>query len=501
MEDKVLLRIRNITKIFPGVKALDQVSLQVEVGEVHALVGENGAGKSTLVNIISGVLRPDSGEMTLDQRKYAPANPRESQILGIGFVHQEMALCPHLSIAENVFIGRLPRKLAALADFEKARVETGGLLKKFATDLDPKTKVQELTIANQQIVEIIKALSLDCRLLILDEPTSSLTEAETENLFQIITDLKSRGISILYISHRLSEVFQICDRISVLRDGGLVKTLAVADTSEDEVISQMVGRSIEAFYPAKHPNAGEEILRVEDLSCGKKFQHISFSVRGGEILGLSGLIGAGRSEVARALCGIDRYEKGQVYLDGKKIRFNNSYEAIQSKIAYLTENRKTEGLFLKLAIKTNIVVTSLKTITRRKLVDRGKEESLTRKYIEILRIKTAGLQQKVLNLSGGNQQKVMVAKWLAINPVVLFMDEPTRGIDVGAKTEIHYLMRELCNRGIGIVLISSELPEIIGMCDRVIVMNEGLKTGELVGEEITEENIMRLAAAKKNKIA
>ncbi len=501
MEEKVLLSIKNITKIFPGVRALDNVSLEVKTGEVHALVGENGAGKSTLVNIISGVHKPESGTMYFDQKRYTPVNPREAQELGIGFVHQETALCPHLSIAENVFLGRIPKKLVALVDFKKAQEETAKLLRNFATDLNPMTKIKDISIASQQIVEIIKALSLDCRLLILDEPTSSLTDAETENLFRIINDLKNRGISILYISHRLTEVFKICDRISILRDGRFVKTLKVAETNEDEVICNMVGRSISTFYPEKRSRDGEELLRVEDLSRGKTLKNVSFTVKKGEILGFSGLVGAGRSEVARAVCGIDQYDEGRIYLHGKRIQFEKFYDAIQAGIAYLTEDRKLEGLFLRMNIKTNIAVTSLEEITQKQLVNKEKERSLAQKYIDLLHIKTSSLLQKVINLSGGNQQKVMVAKWLAINPVVLFMDEPTRGIDIGAKTEIHYLMRKLCEQGIGIVLISSELPEIIGMCDRVVVMNEGVKTGELTGNEITERNIMRLASTESNKIA
>ena len=500
MGKKVLLSIRDITKIFPGVKALDQVSLDVAQGEVHALVGENGAGKSTLVNIISGVHKPDGGQMFFDGQPHAPANPREAQESGIGLVHQETALCPHLSVAENVFLGRMPHKAGGLVDFKKAWAETNKLLQNFSTELNPKAKVEELSVANQQLVEIIKALSLDCRLLILDEPTSSLTDAETENLFRIIGELKKRGISILYISHRLKEVFRICERITILRDGVLVKTLNTSETNEEEVICQMVGRNIDHLYPAKKGGNGEEILRVENLS-GQHFRDISFSLKKGEILGFAGLVGAGRSEVARAVCGIDPLVSGEIYLNGQKVRFNSYYDAIRARVAYLTEDRKNEGLFLKMSVKDNLVVTSLREITHRHLVHQEKERSLAAHYVEKLRIKTADLLQKMVNLSGGNQQKVVVGKWLAIDPVVLFMDEPTRGIDVGAKTELHFLMRELCNRGIGIVLISSELPEIIGMCDRVIVMNDGCKAGELAGEEITEQNIMRLAATQSDQSA
>ncbi|NMB11331.1 MAG: sugar ABC transporter ATP-binding protein [Firmicutes bacterium] len=498
---EVLLSMVDITKIFPGVKALDKVSLNVTPGEVHALVGENGAGKSTLVNIVSGVHQPDGGEMYFDGMRYAPTSPRKAQEQGIGFVHQETALCPHLSVAENVFLGRMPRSMSVLASFKQAREETGKLLGRFATQLDPITKVQDLSIANQQVVEIIKALSLDCRLLILDEPTSSLTELETENLFRIIKDLKQRGISVLYISHRLKEVFTVCDRITILRDGRYVKTLAVQDTTEDEVIRNMVGRSISTFYPEKIGQGQEEIIRVEGLTRGNTFRNVTFAVRKGEILGFAGLVGAGRSEVARAVCGIDGYDMGHIHLDRKAVQFESFHDAIQARIAYLTEDRKEEGLFLNMAIQPNVSVTSLESITENKLIHRQKERDLAKQSVNMLRIKASSLMQKVVNLSGGNQQKVMVAKWLAIDPMVLFMDEPTRGIDVGAKTEIHYLMRQLANRGVGVVLISSELPEIIGMCDRVVVMNEGLLTGELIGSDITEDNIMRLAATQRRETA
>lgn len=500
MEKNVLLSIRNITKVFPGVKAIDRVSLDVKRGEVHALVGENGAGKSTLVNIISGVIQPDEGELVFDGQPYAPANPREAQARGVGLVHQETALCPHLSVAENVFLGRMPHKAGGLVDFKAAWLETNKLLQKFSTELDPKAKVEDLSVANQQLVEIVKALSQDCRLLILDEPTSSLTDAETENLFRIIGELKERGISILYISHRLKEVFRICERITILRDGVLVKTLNTSETNEEAIICQMVGRNIDHLYPAKKGKTGAEILRVENIS-GHRFRNISFSLKKGEILGFAGLVGAGRSEVARAVCGIDPLATGQIYLNGQKVRFNTYYDAIRTRVAYLTEDRKNEGLFLKMSVVANLVVTSLREIAHQHLVHQEKERSLAARYVEKLQIKTADLFQRMINLSGGNQQKVVVGKWLAIDPVVLFMDEPTRGIDVGAKTELHYLMRELCDRGIGIVLISSELPEIIGMCDRVIVMNEGCIAGELVEEEITEQNIMRLAATQSNQSA
>jgi ribose transport system ATP-binding protein len=501
MEQELLLSIQGITKTFPGVKALDKVNLEVKVGEVHALVGENGAGKSTLMNIISGVTCPDHGQMRLMGQPYQPANPRESQSKGIGFVHQEMALCAHLSVSENVYMGRMPNLPLKLVNFQQADQLTKELLKEFNINLNPRKAVQELNIASQQVVEIIKALSLDCKLLILDEPTSSLTGTETDALFMIIQKLKAKAISILYISHRLAEVFQICDRVTVFRDGKYIQTQNVSETNPEDVITAMVGRSITNLYPQKSTQTGKELLKVTDLCKRGKFLEVNFTVREGEILGFAGLIGAGRTEVARAVCGIDPYDKGKISLYGKKVEFDSYKDAIKAELAYVTEDRKMQGLFLNMPITRNISVAIIEQITRSMLVKGQDEAKITNEFVAKLRIKTPSLQQLLINLSGGNQQKVMLAKWLATNPKVLFMDEPTRGIDVGAKTEIHNLLRELSKQGIGIVMISSELPEIIGMSDRVIVMNEGIVAGELEGNSITEENIMRLAAHHKNCIA
>ncbi|MGE5581626.1 MAG: sugar ABC transporter ATP-binding protein [Bacillota bacterium] len=498
MNDDVLLSIEGITKTFPGVKALDKVDLIVKAGEVHALVGENGAGKSTLMNVISGVFPPDQGKMVFMGKPYRPANPRQAQEIGIGFVHQEMALCAHLSVSENVYIGRMPKFSLKMVDFKQADQKTKLLLKEFNIDLNPRKTVQELNIASQQVVEIVKALSLDCRLLILDEPTSSLTEKETESLFAIIKKLKSKGIGVLYISHRLAEVFRICDRVTIFRDGRYIQTKNIADTNPEEIITLMVGRSIKNLYPEKSTQKGKELLRVEGLSKQGRFSNVSFTVREGEILGFAGLVGAGRTEVARAVCGIDSYDQGSIYLDGARTKFDFYAEAIKSKLAYVTEDRKNQGLFLKMPITRNISVAVIDRLTKRMLIKTRDEREISNKFITKLRIKTPGLEQLIANLSGGNQQKVMLAKWLATDPKILFMDEPTRGIDVGAKTEIHNLLRELSKQGIGIVMISSELPEIIGMSDRVLVMNEGMVAGELEGDDITEENIMRLAAHHQN---
>jgi ribose transport system ATP-binding protein len=502
MDQDLLLSIQGISKTFPGVRALDNVDLEVKAGEVHALVGENGAGKSTLMNIISGIISPDQGKMDFLGKPFAPANPREAQKMGVGFVHQETALCTHLSISENVFIGRVPELPLRLVNYKQADKLTKELLAEFHINLNPRKPVHELNIAAQQVVEIIKALSLDCRLLILDEPTSSLTETETEALFNIINKLKQKGIGILYISHRLAEVFRVCDRVTVLRDGKHIRTKQTSQTNPAEIISLMVGRSIGNLYPEKTSQPGPEILRVEGFTRKGKFEGVNFSVKVGEILGFAGLIGAGRSEVARAVCGIDPHDRGKVFLSGAEVFFGSYARAIASEVVYVTEDRKTQGLFLKMPVTRNVSVTILKQITRSLLIKNDQEREVANNFVNKLRIKTPGLQQLLNNLSGGNQQKVMLAKWLATSPKVLFMDEPTRGIDVGAKAEIHNLLRDLSKQGMGIVLISSELPEIIGMSDRVLVMNEGVVTGELSGGGITEENIMRLAAThQKNSIA
>lgn len=501
MGNDILLSIQGITKTFPGVKALDEVNLEVKPGEVHALVGENGAGKSTLMNLISGVFPADRGKMTFLGKPFSPANPGEAQRLGIGFVHQEMALCTHLSVAENVYLGRMPELPLKLVNFRKADQLTRKLLREFNIELNPRRAVRELNIASQQVVEIIKALSLDCRLLILDEPTSSLTETETEALFSVINKLKVRGIGVLYISHRLAEVFRICDRVTVLRDGRYIMTGKITETNSEAIITAMVGRSISNLYPPKSKGSGGEIMRVEGFSQPGRFMNIGFALKEGEILGFAGLVGAGRTEVARAICGIDPFGRGRILLRGQEVKFDSYAQAIAADLAYVTEDRKTQGLFLNMPLTRNISVTVLDLLSRAWLVNNRSEARLADEFVSKLRIKTPGIQQLLSNLSGGNQQKVMLAKWLATKPKILFMDEPTRGIDVGAKAEIHRLLRDLANQGMGIVLISSELPEIIGMCDRVVVMNEGIISGELSGPEITEENIMRLAATHKDCIA
>jgi ribose transport system ATP-binding protein len=496
LDPNIILRVEGIDKSFPGTQALSQVHLDVSKGEVHGLVGENGAGKSTLMNIISGVHQPDRGKIVFLNREVFFNNPCEAQEAGIGFVHQELSLCQHISVAENIFMGRLPEGPLGFINKRKLYKATQELLDLFKTTIKPTDITLDLNVAEQQIVEIAKSLSLDCKLLILDEPTSSLTKAETITLYQIIRDLKKRGMAVLFISHRMADIFEVCDYVTVLRDGKFVNTFCVAETTSDKVVSNMVGREINQMYPDKSEAMGDELLRVCNLNRGGFFRNINFYLKRGEILGFSGLVGAGRTEVARAVCGIDPIDEGEVYLNGQKLDISCYSDALREGVCYLTEDRKRQGLFLKLSVQQNITVTEIDNISRHLLIPNDKELEIASTYVDKLGIKVSGLRQKVDSLSGGNQQKVMLAKWLSLNPKVIFMDEPTRGIDIGSKVEIHNMLRRLAKEGIGIIVISSELPEIIGMCDRVIVMHEGVISGEVTEAEICENKIIRLASGQ-----
>lgn len=498
LTQNIVLEMKGITKRFPGTTALKDISMSVYEGEVHAIMGENGAGKSTLMNIISGVLQADEGTIVMNGQEVHFASPRDAQNSCIGFVHQELSLCSHLSVAENIFMGRLPVNNANIIRHNQLFKETEKLLGLFNTHISPFEKVSNLNVAEQQVIEIIKALSLNCKVLILDEPTSSLTEAETESLFKIIRDIKKKGISVLYISHRMSEIFEICDRVTVLRDGAYIGTMSTKDPdcSPKHIINMMVGRNIDNLYPAKSTKRGAELLKVENLTKKGLFEDISFSLYQGEILGFSGLVGAGRTEVARAICGIDPKDEGRIFLGGREVKINCYGDAIRAGIAYVSEDRKSEGLFLRMNIKENIVAGNLENIREGIVLNFKKEEEIANTYVRKLNVKASSVNQKVNSLSGGNQQKVMIAKWLSIHPQIIILDEPTRGIDVGAKSEIHKLLRELCDQGVGVIVISSELPEIIGMCDRVLIMHEGLAKGEVTKDEINEKNIISLASGQ-----
>jgi len=491
VQNQIILKAENIEKSFPGTKALKKVSVELRKGEVHAVVGENGAGKSTLMNVISGVLPADSGEIILDNERLRLKNPNDARKAGIGLVHQELALCTHVTVSENVFIGRLPKK-AGIVEQKKLYEMTKEVLEPFKTNIEPDQIVAELSVAQQQIVEIAKALSLNCKAVIFDEPTSSLNESEAQSLFEIIKEVTDKGIGVFYISHKLSEIFQICDRITILRDGALIKTVDTKSINADEVVADMVGKQLGNLYPEKSTCAvdGAEILRVENFTRFPYFKEVGFSLHKGEILGLCGLVGSGRTEVARAICGIDSKASGEVYLESEKISIKSYADALKFRICYLTEDRKFDGLFIDMDIKDNMIAPQLKKFSKYHLLNKSAIGELTTAYKEKLNIKFTAPEQKVSSLSGGNQQKIMIAKLLAVKPKVVIMDEPTRGIDVGAKAEVHKILRELSDSGIGVIVISSEMPEIVGVCDRVVIMNEGNVVSALKGDEVTQDKII-----------
>ena len=491
---QTVLEIRNVSRSFGPVRALRDIKFDLRRGEIHAIAGENGAGKSTLMNIIDGIIQPDSGEILIDGRAVRVSSPSQAQQLGIGFVHQEIALCPDVSVAENIFMAATNQSNKFLMDTASLKNKARSVLAQLA-DIDPGILVRELSISNQQLVEIAKALTLDCRILILDEPTAALTEREAQLLFSIMRQLTQQGIAIIYISHRMVEIFENCDRVTVFRDGQCIRTDKVSETTPDEIVNAMVGRKIESLYPPKlRKPAGPPVLQVDGLS-DSRFRDISFELRSGEILGVAGLIGAGRSEIMRGICRLEGKASGRVRLHGRDLDLKSYAEAINEGIVYLSEDRKGDGVFLDLSVAVNVSALNLSQVSHSLgLIDKGAEIRLAEAMGRQLSIKTAGVGQKVSALSGGNQQKVALAKLLAVKPKVIFLDEPTRGVDVGAKSEIHKILRDLAEQGVGILVISSELPELIGLCDRVIVIAEGRITGELPAERLSEEAIMQLAS-------
>jgi ribose transport system ATP-binding protein len=497
MTSDPVLTIRNVSKSYGSITALTDVGMTLERGEIHALCGENGAGKSTLMNIIAGIVQPNGGEILIDRQPVKIASPAAAQRLGIGLVHQEIALCPDATVAENIFMAATTLRRKPLMNFRQLNDDARKIMHRLAP-IAVERKVAELSISNQQLVEIAKALSLDCRILIFDEPTAALTESETRTLFDIIRQMKAQGISIIYISHRMAEIFSLCDRVTVFRDGRHVCTDRVANIDADHIMRRMVGREITQLYPEKPDlkNASQApLLSVRNLGDGDRFAHVDLDVRKGEILGVGGLIGAGRSEIAQAICGLRPVREGNVSLDGERLTIHHYKDAIKHGIVYLSEDRKGSGVFLDLSIASNISALNLSHLTGKLgLLDRKQEAEQARALTRKLGVRMAGIDYPVSSLSGGNQQKIAIAKQLTVDPKVMIMDEPTRGIDVGAKSEIHRLLRDLANSGIGVVVISSELPELIGLCDRVIVVHEGTIAGELSDKGLTEENIIRLAS-------
>ena len=486
------LQMKGITKSFPGVLALDNVDFEVTCGDVVALVGENGAGKSTLMKILSGAIPKDGGDIFINGQCEEIKNPLASIRLGISTIYQELNVLANLDIAENIFIGKELHKKGFI-DKKSMHIEAEKLIEKVGLHFDTHTIVSSLSTAQKQMIEVARALSFDAKIIIMDEPTSSLTETETNKLMQIIRELKKQNIAVIFITHRMKEIFEIADRVAVMRDGKMVCSLDVIGTNQDEVIRHMVGREIENIFVKDNVELGEVVLEVENLNTKDFLKDISFNVRKGEILGFAGLVGAGRSEVMRAVFGVDKKETGTIRIDHRVVRIDNTVDALKHGIGFLPEDRKEQALVLGMNVKENTTLACLSKLARLHMIDKKKEEQVCEEYTKKLRVKTPSIEQLVMNLSGGNQQKVVIGKWMATNPRILILDEPTRGIDVGSKKEIHQLMSLLAKSGVAIIMISSELPEIMGMSDRIIVMHEGRIKGELMRDEASQERIMKVA--------
>ena len=493
-EPQPLLRMRGIHKGFPGVKALDDVSLEVRTGEVVALVGENGAGKSTLIKILSGCYRADAGEIEFDGRRLDRFSPQQAQEFGISVIYQEFNLAPPLSVAENVFVGRQPRSGVGLVAFGRMQTATQDILDSLHLPLDARRLVETLSVAEQQMVEIAKAISFQAKIIVMDEPTAALTERETATLFELVRQLRGQGVSVIYISHRLEEVFEIADRVVVLRDGQNAGGMPVGEATVEKIVRLMVGRDLKDMFRKEAVPLGEPVLEVRGLSCAASGVHdVNLSIRAGEIVGMAGLVGAGRTQIARAIFGVDAPDAGEVRVAGQPATIRSPRDAIRAGLGFLTENRKEQGLFLILAVRENVTAAGLGRLSRMDFIRFAAERRVVGALIDQLRIRTPSQEQEVQYLSGGNQQKVVLARWLALRPRVLLLDEPTRGIDVGAKAEIYGLMGELARQGVGILMISSELPEVLGMSDRILVVREGAIAGELARDEATQESVIHLA--------
>ncbi len=491
--NEYLLEIQNITKTFPGVKALDNVTLKVKKGEIHAIAGENGAGKSTLIKILYGLFAPDSGRIVLEDTEVIINTPKKAAQLGISIIFQELNLIPTLTVAENIFVGRLQEGKNKLINWSDIREKARTMLNKLGYDINPRKLVSELSVAEKQMVEIAKALTYDAKIILMDEPSATLTDKELEVLFNVIKDLKKNNVSVIYISHRLDEIFKICDRVTVLRDGMEISTNNVSDITRDDLIRDMVGREIRNTFPKIEHDPKEEIFRVEDLVRSNVVKNVSFSLRRGEILGIAGLVGSGRSETARIIFGADYFDSGKIFIKGEEVKIKDPATAIKRGLAFLTEDRKKEGLILNFTVRLNITMTNIKSIMNRFFLCDKLEKSVVADMIKQFNIRTYSMNQKVNNLSGGNQQKIVVSKWLNTKADILIFDEPTRGIDVGAKYEMYLFMNEFIKQGKSIILISSELPEVLALSNRVLVMHKGEIRAELTGEDISAENVMKNA--------
>lgn len=492
MDNNYILTLKNITKEFPGVKALDDVTINIERGTIHGLVGENGAGKSTLIKVLAGIYQPNKGEIILDGKPCRFNSPIEARRAGISVVHQEIKLAEPLSVAENMFLGNVQLK-NGLVDWKGMRRRAREIVEDLGMDIDINAQVSSLTVAKKQIVEIMHAINNNSRILIMDEPSAVLTDRELEVMFRIVKQLRDEGITIIYISHRLDEIFGLCSNVSVLRDGCHIDTIPVASVDRQGLINMMVGREMGQEYPKEVGNVGGTILEVKNLSRGI-LQDISFEVKSGEVFGISGLVGAGRTELARAILGIDKPESGEVYVRGKKVHYRTFADAIRDGFGLIPEDRKLQGLVQIMSVKRNTTLVNMKRVLRAGVISSSLEEKLSKEYADKLHVVTPSMETEVQYLSGGNQQKVVIAKWLFQNSEILFLDEPTRGIDVGAKAEIYRLINRMAKEGKTIIMISSEMPELLGMCDRIMVMHEGHKMGELNAAEATQAKIMALCS-------
>ena len=497
--NEVIASMNNISKTFPGVKALDNVHFELRSGEVMALLGENGAGKSTLMKILSGVYTRDGGTMEIFGKSYDDLTPKQAQEAGVAIIHQELNMCKHLSVAENMFLGR-EMVGKGILDNRKMRQEARNILNELKIDIDPDQTVGDLPVSKQQMVEIAKALSIHAKILIMDEPTSALTAREIEDLFRIIKDLKAQGCGIVYISHRLEELAEIVDRVTIMRDGQYITDGNFKDMTMDQIITNMVGREIKEKFPRVTCTKGKKVFEVKNLNAGRMVRDINFSLYEGEIVGFAGLMGAGRTETTRAIFGVDAKESGEFYLDGQKIEIHNPMDAIKNGVVLAPEDRKKDGLCTKLSIRQNLALPNLDIICNKLgVIRKQKEDELCAETVRNLRIKTPNVEIDSGNLSGGNQQKVVVGKWLARNSRVVIFDEPTRGIDVGAKVEIYNLMNDLKKQGIAVMFVSSEMPEVMGIADRIIVMCDGRITGELMANEASQNQILTMATAFEKK--
>jgi len=492
-ENNNVLLMKNISKSFPGVKALSEVNLTVRKGTVHALMGENGAGKSTLMKVLNGMFTPESGHIIFKGQPVVVKNTETALKLGISMIHQELSPVPYMTVAENIFLGREPLGKFGFIDRRKMHSDTKALLNQLEIDINPGILMKDLSVASKQMVEIAKAISLDASLFIMDEPTSAITEREVSHLFNIIHSLKAKGVGIIYITHKMDEVFHIADEITVLRDGKHIATVLTSQTNKDELIAMMVGRKLSALFPKEEVPIGEIILSVRNLTRKGIVENINFDLRRGEILGIAGLMGAGRTEVIEGIFGIHKIDAGEIIIKGKKAKINSPADAIKLGLALLTEERKLNGIMSVLSVRDNIMVTSLAAHEKWGFLNKQSIDSTCDKEKKRLDIKTPSMNQLIKLLSGGNQQKVLISRWLLIKPDILILDEPTRGIDVGTKAEIHKLMTSLAKEGKAIIMVSSELPEILGMSDRVLVMHEGRLKGIFEGKHITQESIMQAA--------